>query len=704
MAMEERLRALEKKIAQMEQELTDLRRSRDPGAAAGPDQRDSYGEGQQLGQESGKPREAAASAPPAQGGYGPKGRTPEGYGQRAGMPPEGYGPGGGPSASPGQEGYGQRAGMPPEGYRPGGGPSASPGQEGYGQRPGVPSAGYGSGGRPPVPPGQDGYGQRPGVSPAGYGSGGRPPVSPGQDGYGQRATMLPEGYGPGGRPPEFSYTPPPPRPPIDWEAVARVWLPRVFIVVLLLGVLWGFSAAIAAGYINEPVRCLLGVIAAAVMYWLGERQIRGGRDALGQVLLGGAVALLMLSGFAAYTLYGLIPAEVAAVYYIGTVALGVYASLRHRSESLMVTAMVAGYLLPFLLIVNEPNLLLSTSYLTVFSVAMLVLSTRFEFRTAYGAAFGLLHLPLMLLSISQLEAERPLFLMAILIQHAALYILTVLYRRDQPSTYRQALLFTGFMVMAGWFYAMYGLQSPGMYGALIGVTALVYAGTAYWSYRQGQAAYAVYAVTAMAGVALWLLHTLQQELLAGALLLQGTAAIVLGLRLRSNLQFYSGLGLYLVGALAVISMPMQQLYSGETVSWVILLATLPVLYGYYVTTRREEASQQPALQLIMWAEGLLMLYFLTRVAQLLSASLTDEGQQLVVSGVWIVYAIAVIVVGMILAKARVRLAGVAFLCLTLLKIVFVDLPGLSTAVRAVLFIALGAAGIVASRLLYKKKE
>jgi|GEM_PF-1278516 len=654
MAMEERLRALEKKMEQMEQELTELRRSRDPGVASGPDRGHSHGGGEQLGQESGKPREAATSAPPGQGSHGLEGRPP--------MPP-------------GQGGYGQRPGIPPDGYSPGG--------------------------RPPVPPGQGGYGQRhPDMPPEGYGPGGRPPVQPGQGDYRQRAGMSPEGYGPV-RQPEPIYEP---RPPIDWEAVARVWLPRVFVVVLLLGVLWGFSAAIAAGYINEPVRCLLGVIAAAVMYWLGERQIRGGRDALGQVLLGGAVALLMLSGFAAYTLYGLIPAEVAAVYYVGTVALGVYASLRHRSESLMVTAMVAGYLLPFLLIDNEPNRLLSISYLTVFSVAMLVLSTRFEFRTAYGAAFGLLHLPLMLLSISQLEAERPLFLMAILIQHAALYILTVLYRRDQPSTYRQALLFTGFMVMAGWFYAMYGVQSPGIYGALIGITALVYAGTAYWSYRQGQAAYAVYAVTAMAGVALWLLHTLHEELLAGALLLQGTAAIVLGLRLRSNLQYYSGLGLYFVGALAVISMPMQQLYSGETVSWVVLLATLPMLYGYYVAARQEEAAQQPALQLIMWAEGLLLLYFLTRVAQLLSASLTDEGQQLIVSGVWIVYAIAVIVVGMILSKVRVRLAGVAFLCLTLLKIVFVDLPGLSTAVRAVLFIALGAAGIVASRLLYKKKE
>ncbi|MGO4274314.1 hypothetical protein AB4Z22_31520, partial [Paenibacillus sp. TAF58] len=54
-----------------------------------------------------------------------------------------------------------------------------------------------------------------------------------------------------------------PAPPRDWEhLIARVWLPRIFIVVFLLGVLWGFTAAVNAGIITEPVRCILGVIVA----------------------------------------------------------------------------------------------------------------------------------------------------------------------------------------------------------------------------------------------------------------------------------------------------------------------------------------------------------------------------------------------------------------------------------------------------------
>lgn len=90
--------------------------------------------------------------------------------------------------------------------------------------------------------------------------------------------------------------PKPPKPPVDWEhAIARVWLPRVFIVVLLLGVLWGFIAAVSAGYLTQPVRCLLGLVAAGAMYFFGERQVRGQREGLAQVLLGGSVAVLMLT-------------------------------------------------------------------------------------------------------------------------------------------------------------------------------------------------------------------------------------------------------------------------------------------------------------------------------------------------------------------------------------------------------------------------
>ena len=520
-------------------------------------------------------------------------------------------------------------------------------------------------------------------------------ASPSQPGMARQVPPLPP-YG-------SNPAPSTPRPATDWEHVARVWLPRVFVIVLLLGVLWGFTAAVSAGFINEPVRCLIGIVAAACMYILGERQLKGGRDALGQVLIGGAVAILILAGVAAYMLYDLISVGVAGVFFVGTVGLGVFASLRHRSQSLMLVAMVAGYLIPLLLTRDTPNPWLYIGYETMFSIAMLIIAARLNFRVAYGAAFGLLHLPLILYAVYDFEEYRTIFLLAVILQHLTLYGLAAFYKPTQSATYRQSVLFAGFMAMAGWFYVMYGMRSSGMYGVLLGAATVLHGATAYLLYRQRKP-YAVFGILASVGLTLWLLHTVDAKFVASTILLQGAAAIILGLHLRNRLQLFAGLAIYAFGALGTINMPIETLAPEGTLNWILLLVTLPVLYKYRSLGLEEGQQPPPAVQLVMWAEGLLLLYFITRVTLLLSGSLADEAQRLLVSGIWIVYAIAVIVMGIVLQRARVRLAGVGFLFLTLIKIIFVDLPGVSPAVRAILFIGLGVAGIAASRLLYRKKE
>jgi uncharacterized membrane protein len=55
-------------------------------------------------------------------------------------------------------------------------------------------------------------------------------------------------------------------------------------------------------------------------------------------------------------------------------------------------------------------------------------------------------------------------------------------------------------------------------------------------------------------------------------------------------------------------------------------------------------------------------------------------------------------------KRKARLAGILFLFVILLKIIFTDLPDVSTAVRALLFIGLGGIGVGVSRLFYRRKS
>ena len=127
----------------------------------------------------------------------------------------------------------------------------------------------------------------------------------------------------------------PRKEPVDWEnLIGRVWLPRIFIFILLLGVIWGFKVAVDAGILNETNRVITGFLAAILFLYIGDKQIKRGHHALGKVLVSGSVAILLLSTFTMHLLYGMIPAGFAFILNVLWVAMGIYLAYRHKSEAM----------------------------------------------------------------------------------------------------------------------------------------------------------------------------------------------------------------------------------------------------------------------------------------------------------------------------------------------------------------------------------
>ncbi|WP_160500551.1 DUF2339 domain-containing protein [Paenibacillus dendrobii] len=501
------------------------------------------------------------------------------------------------------------------------------------------------------------------------------------------------------------HTPPEPKPPVDWEhLIARVWLPRVFIVVLLLGVLWGFTAAVSAGYLTEPVRCLLGVVAAAVMYWLGERQLRSQREALGQVLLGGAVGVLILSVFAAHELYDLIPSGLAFALYILSIALCVFTALRRRSQTLMIIATVAGYLIPFLVHSTHPNAWVFTGYETVFSLAMIAVALKFEFRAAYFVAVGVLHLPLLIgYAAGDFGESRHIFIAAVFIQHAVLlgyaFFAPSLRRLDETLS-----LFPGYGIMALWIYTLYPFAEGSIHWRplMLIVWALAYTLAAWGKHMQGQRA-PVFAAVATSAWFLWTLDILDQSYSPAASIVVGTAGIILGLKLKSYMQQITAALVFFYGLSGTLFLVIHDILSAQTLSWVLLLIGIAVL-AYVLRNTSELPISERLPDILMWADALLAIIFISQITNVFTAGLSYDFRHLVLSAVWALYAIAVIVCGIVIQRQMVRIAGIGLLFLTLMKVIIVDLPGVTVAVRAILFIGLGALGMVVSRLLYKRKN
>ncbi|MCJ8014000.1 DUF2339 domain-containing protein [Paenibacillus sp. KQZ6P-2] len=496
-----------------------------------------------------------------------------------------------------------------------------------------------------------------------------------------------------------------PKPPKDWEhLIARVWLPRVFIVVLLLGVLWGFTAAVSAGYLTEPIRCLLGVVVAAVMYWLGERQIRSQREALGQVLLGGAVGVLILSVFAAHELYDLIPSGLAFVLYILSIALGVFTALRRRSQTLIIIATVAGYLIPFLVHSAHPNAWVFTGYEAVFSLAMIAVALKFDFRAAYFVAVGVLHLLLLIgYAAGDFSESRHIFIAAVFIQHAVLlgYAFVGPKQRKLDQTLS---LFLGYGIMVLWIYALYPFTEDSIHWRplMLFVWALVYTLAAWGKHLQAQRA-PVFAAIATTAWFLWMLDILNHSYSPAAAVVIGTAGILLGFKLKSYMQQITATVIFLYGLSGTIFMVIHEIVSAQSLSWIVLLISIAVL-AYSLRHMSERLFYDRLPDVLMWVDALLAIIFITQITNVFTADLTYDFRHLILSAVWALYAIAVIICGVLLQKQMVRIAGIGLLFLTLVKVIIVDLPGVSVAIRAILFIGLGALGMVVSRLLYKRKN
>src|SRR5690625_4175564 len=108
-----------------------------------------------------------------------------------------------------------------------------------------------------------------------------------------------------------------------------------------------------------------------------------------------------------------------------------------------------------------------------------------------------------------------------------------------------------------------------------------------------------------------------------------------------------------------------------------------------------------AAWVVLAIDSIFALALVTQLTVISTKTLTSDLSHLFVSFVWILYAIAIVAIGLWQDKKAVRLTGILFLFFTLLKVIFYDLPDVSIGIRAILFITLGLIGLIVSRFFYK---
>jgi uncharacterized membrane protein len=158
-------------------------------------------------------------------------------------------------------------------------------------------------------------------------------------------------------------------------AVASQWLLRVGIVVLVSGIGFFLRYSIAQGWVSPTARVFLAAGTGTVMIVGGVRILGNKYRVLGQGLLGGGIAVLYFSVYAAWHFYGLITFNPAFALMAGVTVLA--AALAFRLDSLLVAILgiIGGYGTPIALGGDTSFILGLYSYLLVLGAGVAGLAT-----------------------------------------------------------------------------------------------------------------------------------------------------------------------------------------------------------------------------------------------------------------------------------------------------------------------------------------
>jgi uncharacterized membrane protein len=153
-------------------------------------------------------------------------------------------------------------------------------------------------------------------------------------------------------------------------AIASTWLLRIGIIVLVTCVSFFLMWSIENGILGPWGRITLSIISGLAMLITGVKILDGNYKLIGQGLLGGGIATLYFSIYAAGPLYSKIsiPSSFMIMCFI-TIAAG-FLAVRTNTLLIAILGIIGGFTTPMLLKTAEPNLIILYSYMLILSAGI----------------------------------------------------------------------------------------------------------------------------------------------------------------------------------------------------------------------------------------------------------------------------------------------------------------------------------------------
>jgi uncharacterized membrane protein len=194
---------------------------------------------------------------------------------------------------------------------------------------------------------------------------------------------------PAPRAPEPPEPPPPPAEPTFLHNLifGGNTIVRIGIVVLFFGLVFLAKYAADAGMFPVEVRMTAIAIAAIALLVIGWR-LRESKPAYALNMQGGGIAVLYLTVFASYRLFGLIPPLAAFVLMIAVAAFAAFLAVMQNALPLALIGTIGGFVAPILVSTGHGNHVMLFAYMLILNLGVLAIAWKKSWRSLEGVAFA----------------------------------------------------------------------------------------------------------------------------------------------------------------------------------------------------------------------------------------------------------------------------------------------------------------------------
>jgi uncharacterized membrane protein len=503
----------------------------------------------------------------------------------------------------------------------------------------------------------------------------------------------------------------------------------------ILGIGFFLKYAFEQNWVGPAGRVLLSYLAAGAFLGAGEWTRRRQAAAFGLYLIGGGIAILYLSTFAAYQIYGLL-GQVPAFGFMAlvTVLAGMLA-LFYDAKWLAVLGLVGGFLTPVILSTGQDRQVAFMLYMTMLNGGILAIATRKQWRLLNTLGFTLTWLLFVGWYARHYGDAKfwptTIFLNVFFLIYTFIPFAHYFLRQGREYTMGVAITVLNTFVAFGFSYAM--IQQHTSLPA-VSLVSLAYAGIflwlAHWLYQRHGEALGPFVLLLAKGLLMLIItvpllfsgHWITVFWMAQAVALLWAA---LYLRHRRLVQGAMVLLVLAVGKFTLFDYTeLFPLHSGGLWFWELYYArgftwrlwtrwstTIVVLAGLFRSAQMMAAADpaaqpwpgQPA-RLLFGAWAVLAFVVLNYEVSAFFHDYVPPAHFAAISVLWALWSIALVVVGFLRHQERLRQGALGLFGVTVLKVFVVDLAHVSTPFRIISFVILGLMLIGASYLYYHYRE